>query len=96
MWSFGSYPAVVPSDNTEAELHRIKAELYDIDAAQLARIDRLEDYYGPDNPRNVYVRKQVKDDAGRSAFLYIFVPDRLQQKAFRRRKRLLPHGDWLA
>lgn len=95
MWSFGAYPAVVPAESAGAA-PSIKAELYEVDAGLLARLDRLEDYYGPGHPRNLYDRREATDAAGRRAFLYVLEPHRLEQKPFSKRKQLLPGGDWMA
>lgn len=91
MWSFGSFPGVVSASPNQV----IRAELYHVDEGLLARIDRLEDFYGPDDPRNIYERVSVRDSENRTGFLYIFVQDRLQQPPFKQSKRLIPGGDWI-
>lgn len=96
MWSLGLFPAVLPVSAGQAEPPFIKAELYKVDAALLARLDLLEDYYGPDHPRNLYERKWIIAPDGSAGYLYVFVADRLLQKPFRLRKRLIPSGDWFA
>ncbi|MFW6347834.1 MAG: gamma-glutamylcyclotransferase family protein [Cyclonatronaceae bacterium] len=97
MWSFGSYPAIVPARASQRpETSYITAELYGLDAALLARIDRLEAYHGPEHPQNLYERIRATDVSGQQAFLYVFAPGRIRQKPFRQQKKLLPGGDWLA
>lgn len=96
MWSLGPFPAVVPVSGIAADPPYITAERYRVDAALLARLDLLEDYYGPDHPRNLYERKWIIAPDGSAGYLYVFVADRLMQKPFRRRKRLIPSGDWFA
>lgn len=96
MWSLGPFPAVVPVSGIPADPPYIVAELYRVDAALLARLDLLEDYYGPDHPRNLYERKWIIAPDGSAGYLYVFVADRLLQKPFRHRKRLIRSGDWFA
>ena len=95
MWSFGAYPAILPAhEPRKPEKSYITAELYEVDAARLARIDRLETYFGPGHPQNLYERIQATDVSGQQAFLYVFAAGRILQKPFRQQKKPLPGGDW--
>jgi gamma-glutamylcyclotransferase (GGCT)/AIG2-like uncharacterized protein YtfP len=62
MLNLGAYPAVVPGAAS-----RIVGEVFEVDAAILARCDRLEGH-----PR-LYRRDIVTLDDGTQAWMYVFV-----------------------
>jgi gamma-glutamylcyclotransferase (GGCT)/AIG2-like uncharacterized protein YtfP len=75
----GSYPMAVFTPGSEAVIH---GELYSVDAAGLARLDRLEGYPG------YYDRSRRRLSDGTVAWLYHGQPDQVAEAP------RLPHGDW--
>lgn len=77
------YPALADKEG------RVAGELYGVSEEVLARLDELEDYYGPDSPDNEYerIRISVRTDSGLvDAWVYLY-----------RRPNALPlieGGDW--
>jgi gamma-glutamylcyclotransferase (GGCT)/AIG2-like uncharacterized protein YtfP len=67
------YPAMLL-----AEGQWTQGELYEVDSRTLRRLDRLEDYYGENDPRNLYDRVEVaveSDQGSVLALTYIFKED---------------------
>lgn len=78
------YPAMRPGDGL------VCGEIYAVDDETLARIDELEDYFGPGDPRNLYDRVSVTartEDGEREVLVY--VSDRFDAVA------PIPSGDWV-
>ncbi|NGM85612.1 gamma-glutamylcyclotransferase [Paenibacillus sp. 7124] len=77
------YPAVVQEDSGV-----VAGELYEVSAEMLARLDELEDFYGPKNPANEYerIRTAVTTDSGqREAWVYVYL---------KREHDVIAQGDW--
>ena len=65
------YPAMTMASGGPA----VYGEVYEVDAATLRSLDELEDYYGPDDPRNEYERISVEAETGEGmvrAWTYVF------------------------
>lgn len=75
----GSYPMAVLSPGSEAVIH---GELYSVDAAGLARLDRLEGYPG------YYDRSRQHLSDGTVASVYHGQPNQVAEAP------RIPHGDW--
>lgn len=75
LFSLGAYPVLVPGGR-----HAVEGEMYRVDDAGLALLDRLEDY-----PVD-YLRRQLRTPFG-PAWVYY-------QKQPPQGGRLLPHGNW--
>ena len=73
----GEYPALVREGQDS-----VSGELYDVDAALLARLDSLEEH------PTVYVRETLRLEDGREAFTYVLPRERAGQAA------RIPGGDW--
>jgi gamma-glutamylcyclotransferase (GGCT)/AIG2-like uncharacterized protein YtfP len=81
------YPAMIPGRGI------VRGEVFRVDRDRLKRIDRLEDFYGPGDPRNTYERvvRTVFTPLGPlSCFLYLYV-DKDRLRAHGRRIR---NGVW--
>jgi len=64
-------------------------EIYRVDKATLARIDILEDYHGPGDPRNLYERVEMKARTDRGEMdVLAYVSDRFRDGA------AICFGDW--
>jgi gamma-glutamylcyclotransferase (GGCT)/AIG2-like uncharacterized protein YtfP len=79
MVDLGSFPAIVADGSTP-----IEGELYDVDRARLARLDRLEGH-----PR-FYTRTPISLEDGSEALAYLLRPTQVVGRP------LIPSGDWLA
>jgi len=81
------YPGMIPGRGT------VFGEVYRVDRNQLRRIDHLEDFHGPGDPRNTYervVRTVTTPTGSIPCFLYLYVDrDRLRAQG----RRILS-GDW--
>jgi len=77
------YPAVTEGSG------KVWGEMYEVDDDTLKRIDELEDYYGPGDPRNLYerVKTAALTDRGQVQ-TWIYVSDRFKSGF------VIPHGDW--
>ncbi|MGG4032880.1 gamma-glutamylcyclotransferase [Paenibacillus cisolokensis] len=68
---------------------RVYGEIYEIDEETLRRIDALEDYYGPGDPRNLYERVQTTAGTDRGDIpVLAYVSDRFAGAS------PIPSGDW--
>ncbi|WP_042210633.1 gamma-glutamylcyclotransferase family protein [Paenibacillus borealis] len=79
------YPVLLEGSGAE----RVAGELYEVSGRVLAGLDRLEEYYGPGNPRNEYerIRAEVRTDGGMlEAWVYVY--RRPHSYA------VIPEGDW--
>jgi len=92
MYTLGEYPAVIPGGG------RVRGELLGFTdlAEALRRMDELESYHGPGDPRNEYeravVRAELEDGRTEDCYCYLYAkPYFLQRFA-----RPVPGGDWLA
>jgi gamma-glutamylcyclotransferase (GGCT)/AIG2-like uncharacterized protein YtfP len=73
-WTWGElydtregYPGLVSGEG------QVLGEVYQITCQQLKRINDLEDYYGPSDPRNIYERKQIEINSETGTFLsYVY------------------------
>jgi gamma-glutamylcyclotransferase (GGCT)/AIG2-like uncharacterized protein YtfP len=64
-------------------------EIYEADDATLSRIDELEDYFGPGDPRNLYERVETDVCTERGTVKAMaYVSDRFRMAT------AIPHGDW--
>jgi gamma-glutamylcyclotransferase (GGCT)/AIG2-like uncharacterized protein YtfP len=79
MFDLGAYPAVAPGGSTE-----IEGEVYEVDDAMLARLDRLEGH------PTFYTRTPIALADGSEAEAYLMRAARLRGYAE------IPSGDWLA
>ncbi|MEU7552146.1 gamma-glutamylcyclotransferase family protein [Streptomyces sp. NPDC044571] len=63
----------------------------------LAELDRLEDYYGPDRPRNVYdrVRREAVRPDGTLTTAWVYLAAPLLARRLRATGVEIPGGDWL-
>lgn len=77
MYSLGGFPGIVPGGETQ-----IVGEVYAVDGAMLARLDRLEGH--PD----FYTRTPIPLDDGAQAHAYLLRATQV------RGKPLIPSGDW--
>lgn len=91
MWDFGSYPGVTSSENDD---DTIEAEFYSVDDETLAFLDRLEDFYGENHPRNLYDRDLIQDDFGHKGWIYVFRRQLLSLPFFKKRSRKVISGVW--
>ena len=67
MYSLSAFPGVVKGGSTP-----IKLEIYEApDDATEARLDMLEGYHGPDNPRNFYNKEVIETPYGEAFIYYI-------------------------
>ena len=65
-------------------------EIYAVDDETLARIDELEDYYGPGDPRNLYERVTRTARTGEGDMdVLVYVSDRFAEAT------AIPSGDWV-
>ncbi|BCJ86776.1 gamma-glutamylcyclotransferase family protein [Effusibacillus dendaii] len=95
------YPALVlASDQSHGKRNGpVRGELlYFSEIAQVLPIlDELEDYYSPNDPRNLYERVNVSVVTVRghsaSCMVYLFTPDKLPE--LERRAVHIPNGDWV-
>lgn len=93
LFDLGPYPAMIVGNGwVKGEL----VELKDCDEA-LKKMDELEDYYGPGNPKNLYERIEIValTDTGEkvNCFVYVFLGERKKELVMM--NRLLPGGDWV-
>lgn len=68
LWDLGSYPAIRPAKDPQATVH---AERYETDDYTLKKLDALEDYYGPEDRRNLYDRVLTSDTQGNPGWVYV-------------------------
>uniref|UniRef100_A0AAU6VZP5 Gamma-glutamyl cyclotransferase n=3 Tax=unclassified bacterial viruses TaxID=12333 RepID=A0AAU6VZP5_9VIRU len=66
MYSLGGFPKVALNGEKMAP---IVVELYSCDEATMARLDRLEGYYG-EGQRNFYDRSTIQTECGKDALIY--------------------------
>ncbi len=79
----GRYPALVLDPIGE----RIAGEWFTVTEAGLARLDELEEYFGPHHPDNLYERVWVQDAvSGCEGFVYVW-------ESFRDCEAI-PEGSW--
>jgi gamma-glutamylcyclotransferase (GGCT)/AIG2-like uncharacterized protein YtfP len=81
------YPAMIPGRGI------VHGEIYRVDRERLKRIDHLEDFHGPGDPRNTYERvvRTVWTPVGTvSCFLYLYV----DSNRLRVRGRRIRSGVW--
>jgi len=65
-------------------------EIYAVDDETLSRIDKLEDYYGPGDPRNLYERVTRRARTGRGETdVLVYVSGRFADAP------VIPSGDWV-
>ena len=83
------YPAMAEGKGEAAGAGIVCGEIYRVDEETLARIDDLEDYYGPGDPRNLYerVERTARTDRGETDVL-VYVSDKL------RAGPEIPFGEW--
>lgn len=91
LFSCGAFPAMVERISDE----RVVGELYDVTAAELARLDRLEGIDADDPERGHYQRVRVAvfvadRPTPLSACTYVQSPRRMSHR------ELVPGGDWRA
>lgn len=96
LWDTGhSYPAVVLDANGRDAAHYVWGELYRVTPGTLARLDELEDYYGP-GAINEYERIEAEIEvegegeaagARHRAWVYVYLSPPLQG-------RPIDSGDW--
>lgn len=94
MVSLGGYPAcdfIPPSNTAEFRTDSIAVELYEVDDAGLARLDRLEgcDPNAPESGANYYNRREVRTGSGTMAWVY-FIPNILNSG-----RPEVGSGDWV-
>lgn len=89
LFTLGRFPFILPDESGQSI---IRVEHFMVSPGVLAQLDRLEDYYGPSHPDNLYDRITASSPAGASGWLYVFSEQKLP--IYRRSARLLEHGDW--
>jgi len=83
------YPAMAEGKGEAAGAGIVCGEIYRVDEETLARIDDLEDYYGPGDPRNLYERVEMKARTDRGEMdVLAYVSDRFRDGA------AICFGDW--
>jgi len=83
----GAYPALV----LDQEGGNVIGELCTVQAEALERLDRLEGYFSPGNPSNLYDRVLFEGDDGEIFFVYTW--SRL--KVNHRKLQRIESGDWI-
>lgn len=74
--SAGKYPAMIPAGEGQGDFV-VHGEWLTLEAAALSIMDKWEDYWGPDDPRNGYERVLVSDKDGlRTGWAYVWEDDR--------------------
>ena len=91
LWDLGSYPGLRPSADPR---DTVQAELYETDDETLAALDRLEDYYGPGHPRNLYDRILTADAQGTEAWVYLIRETALKTLITTRQARKIADGNY--
>lgn len=91
LWDLGSYPGIRPSPRETARVH---AELYETDSQILARLDALEDYFGPNDQRNLYDRIRTSDTNGKSAWVYVLRESALKTFILLRKAQLIHRASY--
>jgi gamma-L-glutamyl-butirosin B gamma-L-glutamyl cyclotransferase len=84
------YPAMTLEPVQASGGPTVYGEAYEVDAATLRSLDELEDYYGPNDPRNEYERVRIEigtENGPLQAWTYVF--KREPSGAAR-----IPDGDW--
>lgn len=95
------YPALVLAKDLPGGMDSVdvRGELLGVDEQDkvLAILDELEDYYGPNDPRNLYERKSVtvltRSGIPKECYIYVFVPGKLQW--LEQNAMPIPRGDWV-
>ncbi|RAL26702.1 gamma-glutamylcyclotransferase family protein [Thermoflavimicrobium daqui] len=83
------YPGLTPGNG------HVIGEIYHINKQILKRVDQLEDYYGPQDPRNLYERNELyvntKEYGKIRSFVYTYKMEQwLKQKGI-----YITEGDWV-
>ncbi|WP_338676552.1 gamma-glutamylcyclotransferase family protein [Streptomyces sp. SCSIO 30461] len=91
------YPYVVEG-GTGTVLGELVTAPGDLHQELTAVLDDLEEYFGPDDPRNVYVRvaRDVETDARESVTAWVYVAAEAVARELRARGTVIPGGDWTA
>lgn len=77
LYDFGPYPALVRGGDSA-----VPGELYQVDAATLSALDRLEEH------PEVYQRRRIVLAAGQRTWTYLMEPHQVTSA------RLIPSGSW--
>ncbi|MFD7614346.1 gamma-glutamylcyclotransferase family protein [Streptomyces sp. NPDC059828] len=91
------YPYVIENDGDGTVLGELVTAFPDGYHALSAVLDELEEYFGPDDPRNVYVRvaRDVETARG-SVTAWVYVAADVMARELRARGTVIPGGDWTA
>ncbi|HZG75058.1 MAG TPA: gamma-glutamylcyclotransferase [Paenibacillus sp.] len=84
------YPAMMLEPRPGDGNATVRGEVYEVDEATLRSLDELEDYYGPNDPRNEYERVRIEvvtEDGSLEAWTYVY-------KRAPAGSERIPHGDW--
>lgn len=88
LYNVGMYPALV----LESTEQLVTGELITIPEHAMARLDRLEGFFGYGDRHNLYDRVWYKDGGENSFYVYTWSKEKVREKKL----KLIDEGDWIS
>jgi gamma-glutamylcyclotransferase (GGCT)/AIG2-like uncharacterized protein YtfP len=96
MLHLGGFPGIVPSENGAED--QVRGEIYEVDDALLAQLDRIEGYQKDDPESSLYLRQEVTPSFAEGEGEFQYFPNTwtyiLNEDGWSHSTRVIASGDW--